>query len=332
MQAAKAICSSLVFGTAVLTAAAAPGPDCSVDTLDGSVLLHRDLQVLRASEELPLAPDAAISELAERAVKRASHHLQGFEAKMEAEQKEYKMMLEYLEKVRRSFGQTSTLFSELQGLMPAGVLDKADKATGVKLLGALTHEPFAKAVKDSIKDFSLQIDSYSQRTEKQMSNLRVASAKSSEAELPNLINSFFATQQHIIASVLDQMETSLEKAIRAIPEEYSYLSAFAGPMVSKLSSSIMNRVTVTNATTFCGDMDGMLVDQFMPMLNETALAGPVVDQFAKANLPAVAPVVAMFAKDLAVVSKTKLTPLRAKVRSWAEQTCALVIAASPAMG
>jgi len=337
MRAAKAVAVALVLGPPALAAAVVREPDCAgLDAFDGSVLLHRDLQVLKASDDLPLAPDAAFTALAVRAVQTAGQHLQTFESKLEGQRREFHALREYLQKVQSKFGQHGSLFSDMQGLVPTGALDEADKSTGKKLLGMLKDDAFSQALHRSVHELDHALDSYSQRTDKHLSSLLLTSANTSEAELPRLINKFFAAQQHVIATVVERVQAALEKALEALPSEYAYVPVVAGPLLKQLSNYTneqvarsVQQVADSNGTTFCEGMDAMLIDQVIPMLNETMLAMPTVELFAQSSVPAAASVMEVFVKELEDVSKTQLTPLRSKVRGWVDQACALMLAAAP---
>jgi len=319
--------------------AAVPGTDCAgLDAFDGSVLLHRDLQLhAPAIAHLPLTPSEAFSELAHRAVLRASEHTQTFETRMEAERKEIQALREYLEKVYQEFGKPGTFFGELHGLLPAGPAGDADRKMGERFLVLLRDDAFAKALHTGVQDVGRAVLSYSSRTEKRVQQLLLSSANTTEEQLPQLINSFFLAQQHIVSTLVEKMESSLQKVLFAIPEEHSYIQLAAGPLLKELVDRTSKRVarevgqiTGTNGTSFCAGADAELVEQVLPMMNATVRAMPALEAFAQSNMPDVAPAVKKVVKQLTEVSRPALASLQKQARGWTEQVCSLVAAASPA--
>lgn len=309
-----------------------------VDAFDGSVLLHRDMQLHSpAVGRLPLSPSAAFSELAHRAVLRAGHHLQGFESKLEAERKEIEALRLYVEKVLNNFGKRDSIFGELRGLLPAGDLAEEDREMGVKFLALLRDEAFAKAMHAGVQEMGRALAAFSSRTEKRVSELVTASASSSEAELPQLINKFFGVQQHIASTLVEKMETGVQQVLFAVPEEYSFVATFAGSLIKQLVNATNERVAhdveliaKTNGTRFCGELDLMLTDQVLPLANDTMHGVSLVETFAQSNIPDVVPVVQKMTKQVTGIAGSVLASLARDSRAWADQICSLIVAASPA--
>mmetsp|Transcript_7459 Transcript_7459/g.17677 ORF Transcript_7459/g.17677 Transcript_7459/m.17677 type:complete len:336 (+) Transcript_7459:108-1115(+) len=310
------------------------------DTFDGSAFIHRNMHVLTAASSSSPNAASSLSQLAHRLVLKASDRLQNFETKLEAERKELQQLRDYVGKVRKTFGHRGTLFSKLHGLLPAGQSDEADRMIFVRLLGLLKHREFAKVFYTAISDIGRAVAAYTMRTDKRVDDLVLASANTTEQELPQLIKKFFLVQQHIVSGVINKMEYSFQRVLLSLPEDFNFLAGAAGPLLKQLGDTAearvaneTQRIVNSNGTQFCGVLDVMLIQQVLPMVNQTVNFMPMAEIFAEENAEEVSGEVKKIVAKLKDISGSLLTSLKKQANVWTEKVCGLigVVAAAPSL-
>mmetsp|Transcript_11995 Transcript_11995/g.28116 ORF Transcript_11995/g.28116 Transcript_11995/m.28116 type:complete len:331 (-) Transcript_11995:38-1030(-) len=239
----------------------------------------------------------------------------------------------YVDKVKLSLGRKGTLFADMNGLVPAGPMDEADQEVARMLLGLFRTKHFAMAVLQGVEDIGQAVRQYRWRSEKKVADLVVASADTTEDQLPRLLQSFFANQHHLISDFLATVRKGLTSSIEALPANHTFMNTVAGQAAEQILGAAMDElhnsseiIMSSHGVKFCGHLGVQFTTQFLPVANQTVNALGAVCTSASAsnqNDTELAKPLTLIAEALSEVSQA-IAVLAEETSSWVEKVCGLV--------
>lgn len=322
-----------------VAASLANGQEASVG-VDAAVLVQREVQThgATANESLQrtgrhLTPESTRG-MFTGMVAQLYKQLKDTEVELVEQRAAANAVNQYVRKVKATLGRRGTLFSDVAGLMPVGPMDDADKSLAIALLGLLTDKNFASTLVGSLNSAASEISTYRFRTAKKVKDLVVESATATDSKMSKLLKDFFGNQHHLLGSFTKTLEKSMRNSLAALPSNYSVTAKVANGLVDELvnhMNAVLDRNTEilveSNGGKFCGGIDLMLMDDLLPIANQTILSLNGSDAFAAANMPEASPGLAQLLEALSGIS-TGLTKVHSEAVSWIERVCGLVGAAA----
>eukprot|EP00420_Gonyaulax_spinifera_P028096 CAMPEP_0197897682 /NCGR_PEP_ID=MMETSP1439-20131203/42314_1 /TAXON_ID=66791 /ORGANISM="Gonyaulax spinifera, Strain CCMP409" /LENGTH=316 /DNA_ID=CAMNT_0043518325 /DNA_START=72 /DNA_END=1019 /DNA_ORIENTATION=+ len=285
---------------------------------DGAALIQSGLQPRSGDSSSPGLHAA----YARRGVQKFGEYLQRLEKTLEIERKAVQGVKDYISKLRSELGKHGTFLSETAGFMPAGKMDTIDVEVAASLLQLFRDAGFDKAVHTSVQDLGNAMTAFALRTEKRVTDLVVSSANATEKDMAPLIRGFFETEQHIVMGLIERIADDVRKLLVALPEEFSFIPGFLDPVLTRLVNEtgkvVEERTKVimnSNGAQFCGSMDEAIVNDVIPLVNQTLSVVPGLEGFAETHLPEVTPEVKKVIVDFATISGS-VPALQKEIGIW----------------
>jgi len=263
--------------------------------------------------------------------------LKEYQAVQQGQRDETRQINAYVDKLRYGFGRKGTLFSEVQGFLPAGQMDEEDRKMGAMLLASFRHKAFVRELRKGLADLERETSSLVERTGKKVAELMQRSSTANTEELSALVIDFFKKENHVLGSYLEKVAGPAKAMLAALPGHGTPTGQIAADLLAKLvahASAALNNgtqaIVASKGAKFCGGMDIFFLDQVVPALNRTAGALPKLEEFARAEAPDVAKDVRRYSQRLASVLTSLSAKLGAQAQDWFEKVCGLQGAAHTA--